>query len=64
MLDSNHKGLSSLYVSLRFTYGLVPIVSGLDKFSDLLTDWQRYLPDVTADVLPISPAAFLHLVSG
>ena len=36
--------LSSIYVPLRLIYGLVPVVAGLDKFLDLLTDWDRYLP--------------------
>lgn len=53
---------SSVYVPLRLTYGLVPLLAGLDKFVELLADWDRYLPAFAADVLPISPEAFMGVV--
>jgi uncharacterized membrane protein YphA (DoxX/SURF4 family) len=28
------------YWALRLTFGVVPIVAGLDKFTNLLADWQ------------------------
>lgn len=54
--------LSSIYLPLRLTYGLVPIVAGLDKFTGLLTDWQAYLPPFASRVLPMSPSAFMVVV--
>lgn len=48
--------------TLRLTYGLVPIVAGADKFLGLLTDWTAYLAPPIADVLPVSPTTFLHVV--
>ena len=27
---------------LRLTFGIVPIVAGLDKFTDLLVQWEQY----------------------
>jgi hypothetical protein len=45
--------LSSIYVPLRLNYGLVPVVDGLDKFLNLLTDWDRYLPPSLAQMLPV-----------
>jgi uncharacterized membrane protein YphA (DoxX/SURF4 family) len=54
--------LTSIYVPLRIVYGLVPIVAGADKFFNILTDWSKYLPSFAADLLPISPAAFMSLV--
>lgn len=56
--------LSSIYFPLRITYGLVPIVAGLDKYFNLLTDWEKYLPAFADDMLPISPAAFMLIVGG
>ncbi|MGE3176647.1 MAG: DoxX family membrane protein [Vicinamibacterales bacterium] len=47
------------YWTLRLTYGLVPIVAGLDKFTNLLTDWTQYLSPVMRDALPVSPHAFM-----
>jgi uncharacterized membrane protein YphA (DoxX/SURF4 family) len=51
-----------LYVPLRLCYGVVPIVAGADKFTNLLTDWSQYLPDAAADLLPVEPGLFMMLV--
>jgi len=40
---------------LKYTFGLVPIVAGLDKFTNILTDWTQYLSDGLADMLPFEP---------
>jgi uncharacterized membrane protein YphA (DoxX/SURF4 family) len=53
------ESLSSIYIPLRLAFGLVPIVAGLDKFFNLLTDWQKYLAPPVAKLLPVSPAAFM-----
>jgi hypothetical protein len=47
---------------LKYTYGLVPIVAGLDKFTHLLTDWNKYLAPVVTDILPLQPDTFMYLV--
>ncbi len=47
---------------LKYTYGLVPIVAGLDKFTHLLTDWNKYLAPVVADLLPFSTDFFMKAV--
>ena len=50
------------YWALRLVFGLVPIVAGLDKFTNLLTDWQKYLSPVAMRLLPVSPGTFMALV--
>jgi uncharacterized membrane protein YphA (DoxX/SURF4 family) len=47
---------------LKYTYGLVPIVAGLDKFTNLLTDWKNYLNLSMLDMLPFSAGAFMSIV--
>ena len=37
-MNVNHKKLDSLLWVLRLTYGVVPIVAGLDKFFNILTN--------------------------
>lgn len=54
--------LESLYRPLWLTYGLVPLLAGLDKFTNVLTDWSAYLSPLVADLLPIAPATFLGIV--
>lgn len=46
----------------KYTYALVPILAGLDKFLHLLTDWDKYLAPVVADILPFSTGTFMSLV--
>lgn len=47
---------------LRWTYGLVPIVAGADKFMHILTDWDKYLAPAIANILPIAPHTFMSIV--
>ena len=39
------------YRILQFGFVVAPIVAGLDKFFNLLTDWTQYLPQVVTNVL-------------
>ncbi len=57
----NHS-LDRIYLPLRLCYGLVPIAAGADKFTNLLTDWSKYLPSYFADMLPMSAEAFMMIV--
>jgi uncharacterized membrane protein YphA (DoxX/SURF4 family) len=47
---------------LHWTYGLVPIAAGADKFTHLLTDWDKYLAPVVTDIIPLSPGTFMAIV--
>jgi hypothetical protein len=37
---------------LRTGFTLLPVVAGLDKFADVLTDWSRYLAPQVDDLVP------------
>lgn len=58
----NDDKLNSAYQALKWTYGLVPFLAGLDKFFNLLANWESYLSPAVAGVLPFSATTFLHLV--
>jgi uncharacterized membrane protein YphA (DoxX/SURF4 family) len=47
---------------LRWTYGLLPIAAGADKFMHLLTDWNKYLAPIVTQIIPMSPSAFMSIV--
>lgn len=47
---------------LRLTFGIVPIVAGLDKFTNLLTNWEQYIHPGFVSMLPFSGAAFMMIV--
>lgn len=61
-MNNNASQLNNLYVPLRLCYGLVPVVAGADKFTNLLTDWSQYLPSFMTDILPFSPGVFMMIV--
>lgn len=52
----------TVYRALWLTYGIVPIVAGLDKFTNLLTDWAQYLAPFALDLLPFSAGTFMAIV--
>jgi uncharacterized membrane protein YphA (DoxX/SURF4 family) len=52
----------SAYVPLRIVFGLVPILAGLDKFMNNLTDWKAYIAPWAEPLLPVSAGVFLGIV--
>lgn len=46
----------------RITYGILPIVAGADKFTDLLTHWSDYLAPGLQSMLPFSADTFMMIV--
>ncbi|MBS1681826.1 MAG: hypothetical protein JST48_08955 [Bacteroidetes bacterium] len=47
---------------MKLTYGIVPVVAGADKFTNLLTQWPEYLNPTLANLLPVSSNAFMMIV--
>lgn len=47
---------------LNYTFGLVPIIAGLDKFTNLLTDWAQYVSPGMAGMLPFDVSVFMKIV--
>jgi uncharacterized membrane protein YphA (DoxX/SURF4 family) len=47
---------------LRLTFGIVPIVAGLDKFTNLLANWPGYLGANIIGMLPVNALAFMKIV--
>jgi uncharacterized membrane protein YphA (DoxX/SURF4 family) len=54
--------LNSAWWALRVGLGAGPFLAGLDKFFNLLTDWERYLSPVAERLLPVSATTFMHTV--
>lgn len=54
--------LVQAYHVLRWGFTAAPILAGLDKFFNLLTNWEQYLAPLASRVIPISPAAFMRVV--
>ena len=45
-------GADRAYLLLRTVFTIAPILFGLDKFTDLLTDWEGYLAPWINDIVP------------
>lgn len=54
--------LTNIFNLLKFTFAIVPIVAGADKFTNFLTNWEQYLNPVIADMLPFSASTFMIIV--
>src|SRR3954447_17194403 len=51
------------FLLLRIAFTVAPIVMGLDKFANVLTDdWTKYLAPAFNDIIPGSAADAMHLV--
>jgi uncharacterized membrane protein YphA (DoxX/SURF4 family) len=59
---SPNETVRSVWMVLRITFGIVPIVAGIDKFTDLLVNWDIYLHPGIASVLPFSAHVFMQIV--
>ncbi|WP_024768925.1 hypothetical protein [Aquimarina macrocephali] len=54
--------IKTVFTLLKYTYGLVPIVAGLDKFTNILTDWSQYISSGFAGILPFEARTFMIIV--
>jgi uncharacterized membrane protein HdeD (DUF308 family) len=50
------------FLLLRTVFTVAPILFGLDKFLNLLTDWTIYLAPVATSVIPVSGQTFMYAV--
>jgi uncharacterized membrane protein YphA (DoxX/SURF4 family) len=62
MVKSEHQVVHSIQTTLRIIFGLLPIVAGLDKFTNLLAPWTAYLNPLVLRIVPMSDIGFMHLV--
>ncbi len=54
--------LQNIQTVLKITFILVPIIAGADKFTNLLTNWGKYLNPLLANVFPFSALVFMLAV--
>lgn len=57
-----NKTIQQVFALLKYTFVIVPIVAGADKFTNLLTNWEQYVNPSIAGILPLSAAAFMMVV--
>ena len=52
------------FMILRVTFVAVPILSGIDKFFNLMVEWPRYLAPWVNDLVPGTAQEFMYVVGG
>ena len=48
--------------AIRIGLGAAAFLAGLDKFFNLLTNWEMYLSPLASKMLPVSDVTFMHIV--
>ena len=57
--------VAQAFMALRVTFTVAPILFGIDKFANVLTDdWTRYLATEFNDLIPGNAADAMHMVGG
>jgi uncharacterized membrane protein YphA (DoxX/SURF4 family) len=62
MTEIDDQRLGNARSLLRLTYGAVAFLAGLDKFFNLLTNWEKYVSPTAAALSPIGAPALMHVV--
>jgi uncharacterized membrane protein YphA (DoxX/SURF4 family) len=52
------------FVIMRVAFTVAPILFGLDKFFNVMVDWEQYLAPWINDIIPGSASTAMHLVGG
>src|SRR5438477_5132586 len=53
--------LNAAYWALRIAFGLGPLLAGLDKFTNILVNWEKYLSPTALRMLPGTVTAGLFM---
>lgn len=63
-MESNNlqQELKQTFNLLKYTFVIVPVVAGADKFTNLLTHWEQYVNPSIAGLLPVSASVFMMIV--
>ncbi len=62
MNKATSKHVVSAFVIMKFTYGIMALIAGLDKFFGLITDWVRFISPLVSRFTPIPATTLLYFV--
>ena len=54
--------LQTIQTISKIALGLMAFLAGLDKFFNLLTNWEQYVSPLSQRMLPLSPTSLMHVV--
>ena len=53
--------LNSAFWALRIGFGATAFLAGLDKFFNLLTNWEQYVSPLVASIVPLAASTLMHV---
>ena len=53
--------LNSAFWTLRIAFGLTAFLAGLDKFLNLLTNWEKYASPLVLNIVPLSAGTLMRV---
>ncbi|HXG57652.1 MAG TPA: hypothetical protein VNL91_01355 [Thermoanaerobaculia bacterium] len=53
--------INSTYWTLRIAFGLTAFLAGVDKFFNLLTNWETYCSPLVLDIIPLSAGVLMRV---
>lgn len=53
--------LNAAFWTLRIAFGLTAFLAGLDKFLNLLTNWEQYASPLVLQIVPLSAGSLMHV---
>lgn len=54
--------LNAPWWALRIGLGVGPILAGLDKYFNILTNWGAYLSPMATKIIPVTVPTFMHVI--
>jgi len=54
--------LNAAWWALRIGLGVGPIIAGIDKYFNILANWEMYLSPIATRLLPMKDTTFMHIV--
>ncbi|WP_370896170.1 hypothetical protein [Chryseobacterium gossypii] len=56
------QNVKPVFNTLKFTFTIIPVAAGLDKFTNILCDWSQYINPAIHNMLPFSDHTFMMIV--
>lgn len=53
--------INSVFWTLRIAFGLTAFLAGLDKFLNLLTNWEQYASPLVLNLVPLSATTLMRV---
>jgi hypothetical protein len=59
---AEHRVVHRTHTTLKYLFGLLPIIAGADKFTNFIVNWEMYLNPMILRIVPMTAHNFMLLV--